>query len=52
MTEAWQPGEAPEGDEPDLHPVILALVLSAVYGVLCASYIVLSGRVEIGRAHV
>jgi signal transduction histidine kinase len=48
--EAWQPGEAPDGDEPDLHPVVLALVLSAIYGLLCASYIVLSGRVAADRA--
>lgn len=34
----------PDGDEPGIHPVVLALALSAGYALLCGSYIVLSGR--------
>jgi signal transduction histidine kinase len=44
MAEGWQPGEDPSGDDDGVHPVVLSVVLSAVYALLCGSYIVLSGR--------
>jgi two-component system sensor histidine kinase HydH len=50
MENAWQPGDDPDGDEPGVRPLVLALALATVYALLCGSYIVLSGRIVAERA--
>ena len=50
MENAWQPADDPDGDEPAVRPLVLALALATGYALLCGSYIVLSGRAVAERA--